>query len=94
MTVGYSDSLKQTVMKAPKSIGNQIGRWAVHLNFSVARISKSTGASRQTVYNWITGGQVTYAYQERAKILLEILRGSSTAEQAWKRVCQRFNLKT
>jgi len=93
MTVGYSDPLRGSVLKAPKTLGNQLGRWAIHLDFSVSRISKATGASRQTVYNWITGGEITQAYRERVNELLLILRTSNTAEIAWKKAKHRFNLK-
>lgn len=92
MPVGYSDATKALVLKAPKTLGNQLGRWAIHHDFSVARISKVTGATRQTVYSWITGGQVRQGYADRVKILLDILRTSTTAEQAWRKACQRFEL--
>jgi hypothetical protein len=89
----YAPSIKQAVAKAPKTLGNQLGRWAVHLDFSVLRISKATGATRQTAYNWMTGGQVTQAYRDRVKSLLEILRTSPTAEQAWRKACHRFQIR-
>lgn len=93
MRIGYSDEIKSTVSKAPKTLGNQLGRWAVHLNFSVTRIAKITGASRQTVYHWITGGLVRQGYHDRVKALLELLRSSQNAEQVWKRACQKYGLR-
>jgi hypothetical protein len=90
----YQEPLKKSIMKAPKTLGNQLGRWAVHLDFSVLRISKATGASRQTVYNWITGGDVTFAYRESVTDLLQILQSSQSADQAWRKACQRFRIKT
>ena len=89
----YQEQVRQTVSKAPKSLGNQLGRWAVHLDFSVMRISKCTGATRQTIYNWMMGRQVTQSYREKVKALLEVLRTSSSAEMAWRRACTRFNIK-
>jgi hypothetical protein len=86
--MAYQESVKQAVGKAPKTLGNQLGRWATHLDFSVVRISKSTGATRQTIYSWLNGGNVTPSYRERV-----ILRTSPTAEQAWRKACQRFNIK-
>jgi hypothetical protein len=91
--MAYREALKKEILKAPKTVGNQLGRWAVYLDFSVARISKVTGATRQTIYNWITGGQVTQAYREKVEDLLRTLRGSKTGEQAWREVCQRYNIK-
>lgn len=89
----YRTELKQAVAKAPKTLGNQLGRWAVHLDFSVVRIAKATGATRQTIYNWMVGGQVTQAYRERVQALLTILRNSATAEQAWRAVCQKYQIR-
>jgi hypothetical protein len=93
MPVGYSADLRATINKAPKTLGNQLGRWAAHHEFSVTRISKITGAARQTVYHWITGGQVRQGYHDRVKVLLDFLRTSPNAEQVWKKACQRFNIK-
>lgn len=91
--MSYRPDLKSAVSKAPKSLGNQLGRWAVHLDFSVLRVARATGATRQTIYNWFVGGQVTAAYRERVKGLLDILRTSPTAEQAWRKACQRFQIQ-
>lgn len=92
MPLGYSDKLKSLVAKAPKTLGNQLGRWSVHHDFSVARIAKVTGATRQTVYSWITGGQVRQGYHDRVRFLLELLRTSPNGEQVWRKACLRFNL--
>jgi hypothetical protein len=89
----YASTIKQAVAQAPKTLGNQLGRWAVHLDFSVMRISKATGATRQTIYNWMAGGQVTQAYRERVRALLDILRASPTAEQAWRKACHQFKIQ-
>jgi len=89
----YREELRQEIKQAPKTLGNQLGRWAVHLDFSIARIAKSTGATRQTAYNWVTGGLVSPAYRDRVRVLLETLRASTTAEQAWRKICQQLNIK-
>ena len=91
--MAYQDNIKAKIRAAPKTLGNQLGRWAVHLDFSVIRIEKATGATRQTIYNWVQGGQVTQAYQDRVKTLLDILRSAPTAEVAWRKACQRFHIK-
>ena len=38
--MAYSQKTIDAIMRAPKTQGNQLGRWAVHLNFSVVRIAK------------------------------------------------------
>lgn len=82
----YSDKIKETIARAPKTLGNQLGRWAVHLDVPVIKISQYTGATRQTVYNWFSGTDVTPAYRERVAQLLSILRTCTTAEQALRKI--------
>ena len=89
--MAYSDQIKDTVRKAPKTLGNQLGRWAVHLDFPVTKISELTGASRQTVYNWFEGGEVFVAYRPAVTNLLKILQASPTAEAAWSNACKAFD---
>lgn len=84
----YSDTVKQSVASAPKTVGNQLGRWAVHLDFPVMAISRYTGATRQTVYNWFSGKEVTNAYKERVKSMLNILQTSKTIEEALRKCNQ------
>lgn len=92
-TMTYSAETKTAARLGAKTLGNQIVRWAIKLDFSVIKIAKATGATRQTVYNWMKGGDVTNAYRERAKSLLDILRTSPTAEEAWRKSCARFSLE-
>jgi hypothetical protein len=84
----YSDTVKSKTLSAPKTLGNQIGRWAIHLDFPVIQISQYTGATRQTIYNWFSGTDVTPAYRGRAQALLDILQTSSTAEEAMRKCSQ------
>jgi hypothetical protein len=88
----YSQKIRTTIDKAPRTMGNKLGKWAVLLDFSVSRVSLATGATRQTVYNWFSGGEVTPAYRERVQALIDIMAECSTAEEAWRKICQRFNL--
>jgi hypothetical protein len=90
--MAYSQQTINMVMKAPKTLGNQLGRWAVHHNFSVVRISQALGVSRQSVYNWFGGGEVFVAYRPTVTSLLKILQTSSTADEAWRKTCKAFNL--
>ena len=86
--MAYSDTIKQTTKVAPKTLGNQLGRWAIHLDFPVIHIAKFTGATRQTVYNWFSGTDVTPAYRMRVQSLLNILQSSHTAEEAMRK-CEK-----
>ena len=91
--MAYSQKTIDAIMRAPKTPGNQLGRWAAHHNFSVVRISKALAVSRQTVYNWFAGKDVFGAYQNRVELLLTIMSTSATADEAWRRICTEYNLK-
>jgi len=80
--MAYSEEIKQTTKNAPKTLGNQLGRWAIHLDFPVIEVAKFTGATRQTVYNWFSGTEVTPSYRTRVQSLLNILQNSKSAEEA------------
>ena len=90
--MAYSEKIIADVKRAPKTLGNQLGRWAVHLNFPVTKISHATGATRQTVYNWFNGGEVFVAYRPHVEALLKIMQTSTTADEAWRKTCHAFNL--
>jgi hypothetical protein len=46
----YSQKIIDEIAKTPKSLGTQLGRWAIHHDFSVVRISKqfTTGSWAKT----------------------------------------------
>ena len=90
--MAYSQKTIDAIMRAPKTQGNQLGRWAVHLNFSVVRIAKALGVSRQTVYNWFEGGEIFVAYEHRVETMLTYLKSSKTADEAWRKICQHYGL--
>lgn len=92
--MAYSEKTIEEVFSAPKTLGNQLGRWAIHLEFPVTKVAKITGVTRQTVYNWFNGGDIFNAYEDRVDTLLTIFETSPNAEVAWRRACQAFNLKT
>jgi hypothetical protein len=83
-----SANIKKQVLRAPRTLGNQLGREAVRLDFSVLRVAKYTGATRPTVYTWFKGGEVTPAYRTRVKGLLFLLKNAETAEDAWRKACR------
>lgn len=91
----YSASIKSAIAKSPRTLGTELGRRAIALDFSVIRIAKAVGATRQTVYNWLTGNaEVSPAYEEKVRKLFQIMGQAQTAEQAWRDVCQAFKLHT
>lgn len=89
----YAASTVYTINRGPRNLGNTLGRLAVAIDFSVLRIAKATGASRQTVYNWLSGGEVIVPYRPLVEQLINILRSARTAEEAWKKTCKEFNLQ-
>lgn len=91
--MAYSQKIIDDVMNTPKSLGNQLGRWAIHLDFPVTKISRALGVTRQTVYNWFTGTEVFVAYRNRVELLLKIMQTSQTADEAWRKICQEYNLE-
>jgi len=90
----YSQKTIEEIADAPKTLGNQLGRWAIHRDFSVVRVSKALGVSRQTAYNWFKGGDIFPAYEQRAELLLKILKETKTADEAWRKICKIYNLET
>jgi hypothetical protein len=90
--MSYSVKTLKSVDAARRTVGNQLGRWAVHLDFPVSQVSEITGASRQTVYNWFTGvSDVNNAYRPIVERLLAILIKAKDKDQAWSKACQEFN---
>lgn len=90
--MAYQQKVVDSITKAPKSLGNQLGRWAVYHDLPVTIIARATGVSRQTVYNWFTNTDVFVAYRERVECMLQILQTSKSKEEARRRVCTEFNL--
>jgi DNA invertase Pin-like site-specific DNA recombinase len=58
--MAYSQKVIDAVMAAKKTPGNQLGRWAIYLDFPVTKIAYALGVTRQTVYNWFEGPQRTH----------------------------------
>jgi hypothetical protein len=90
--MAYSEKIKDLIRTAPRTPGNTLGRWAVHLEFPVAKIAFALGVTRQTVYNWFAGKEVFVAYQQRVDLLNSIMSTSQTADEAWRRICTAYNL--
>jgi hypothetical protein len=90
--MAYSQKMINEVADAPKSLGNQLGRWAIYHDFSVVRVSKALGVTRQTVYNWFLGKDIFPAYVDRAELLLKVLQNAKNADDAWRTICKHYNL--
>ena len=76
------------------SRGAVLAKHALRLGFEVAKIALATGATRQSVYNWFKGKQIAPYYATHVETLTEILKNADTAENAWRKVCLKFDLKT
>lgn len=90
----YAERTIYLIQKGARTPGNVLARRAVELDFPVRYVAKATGATRQTVYNWMFGGDILRPYQPLVERLTVILKDAATAESAWVKVCQEFNLKT
>ena len=90
--MSYSQTVIDRIHKAPKTPGNQLGRYCVHLDVPVTLIAEATGATRQTVYNWFDGGEILQPYRSAVSSLLNILQTSPTLTEARRRICSAFNL--
>lgn len=90
--MSYSDKTRDMVYAAPKTLGNRLGRWAIHRDFPVTKIATCTGATRQTVYNWFAGGEMLSVYADRVKTLTTILETSANADTAWRTACKTFSI--
>lgn len=91
--MAYAQHVIDHVLASPKTPGNQLGRWAIHLDFPVTKIARALGVTRQTVYNWFEGKDVFVAYQNRVELLLKIMQSSATADEAWRKICLEYNLE-
>jgi hypothetical protein len=46
------------------------------------------------VYNWFTGAtEVTSSYQDRVKEIIDVLKKVTQTEDAWRTLCNTFNLR-
>lgn len=92
--MSYHPKVIEQVRQAPPGLGGELGRQAVRLGISAAQVASVTGASRQTAYNWLKGGDVMAPYRPAVSQLLEILIAAKTAEEAWRNACRQFNIPT
>jgi hypothetical protein len=86
----YRKHVRDAVKTGGDSLGPQLGRAAIRLDFPIARIAKLTGATRATIYSWFYGNQVSNAYRSAVTRLTTILTEAPTAAAAWSQACQAF----
>lgn len=92
--MSYQAQLIAHIKSQPLTLGTRLGRWAVFLDVPVAKIALATGATRQSVYNWMKGGEVFVAYRPAVTRVIDCLQSSKTTEEAWGKICTEFDLKS
>lgn len=92
--MSYQSHLIALIKAQPLTLGTRLGRWAVFLDLPAVKIALATGATRQSVYNWMKGGEVFVAYRPAVTRVIECMQSSKTAEEAWGKICKEFDLRT
>ena len=94
-TMPYTSDFIARVRNQPRTqLGTRLALWAIYHNISVTKIAKAVGATRQSVYNWMNGNGVLHVYEDRLNRLLNCMQNSKTSDEAWKKICTEFNLRT
>ena len=89
----YHPKVIEQIKAQPTSLGTSLGRWAVFLDIPVTKLAYAIGATRQSVYNWMKGGEVFTAYQPAVEQVIKCMQSSQTAEEAWRKICQQLQIK-
>lgn len=94
----YHPKVVAHIKQLPMSnMGAALGRWAVYYDLSVIRMSLALGVTRQSVYNWMKGGEIFDAYKPRVQDLIKIMEHAhatkKNTEYVWSQACQHFNIK-
>jgi hypothetical protein len=55
-------------------------------------VAHITGASRQSVYNWFSGGEVFVAYKPIVGALIKILKANVDPDVAHEEACKAFKI--
>jgi len=88
----YHHKFVVQIKEQPLSLGTRLAKWAIFLDVPVTKIARAVGSTRQSVYNWMKGGEVFVAYRPAVERIVEILQASKTSEEAWSKICKAFNL--
>ena len=90
----YHSKIVAVIKAQPLTLGVRLGRWAVYLDVPAVKLARATGATRQSVYNWMKGGEVFVAYRPAVLRVIKCMESSQTAEEAWRKICMEFDLRT
>lgn len=63
-----------------QNVGLLLARCAARNSLTVLQISKATGATRQTVYNWLSGGSISPAYRTIVGRLINKMCGKGASK--------------
>ena len=88
----YHTTFEKKVFEAPVTLGTTLGRWAIFHQIPVIKISRAVGATRQSIYTWMKGGEVFVAYRPAVTKTINCMQSASSTEEAWSKICQEFNL--
>ena len=90
----YHPKIVAVIKAQPLTLGVRLGRWAVYLDVPAIKLALAIGATRQSVYNWMKGGEVFVAYRPAVTRVIKCMQSSKTAEEAWGKICTEFDLRT
>jgi hypothetical protein len=90
----YHPKVIEKIKSQPLTLGSRLGRWAVYHDMPAVKIALAVGATRQSVYNWMKGGEVFVAYRPAVERIIKIMQSHKTGEEAWREICTEFNLTT
>lgn len=92
--MAYTERFISRIKAMPITLGSQLGRWAIYHEISPTMIAKATGATRQSVYNWMKGGGILHVYRPSIERLVACMQNSKTPEEALLRICREFDIRT
>jgi hypothetical protein len=94
----YQPKVVARVKKLPMTnMGAALGRWAIYFDISVVKLAPIIGVTRQSVYNWIEGGEIFPVFKPRVAQIIKIMeRAHATkknSEDVWREICKEFDIK-
>jgi len=91
----YSSQFIAKIKSQPTGqLGTRLGLWAIYHDISATKLALAIGATRQSVYNWMKGGGVLKIYEDRVQRLINCMQNARTSDEAWRKICMEFNLRT
>jgi DNA-binding XRE family transcriptional regulator len=94
----YHPKVVEHVKKLPMTnMGAALGRWAIYFDLPVMKLAVAIGVTRQSVYNWMKGGEIFPVFKPRVQTLIKIMEHAhanrKSSEDVWRSVCREFDLK-